>query len=255
MKEIKISIVNGSPKGSKGATYKMLKVLMELAEERSYEVNYIELAAKHITYCRGCYGCWLKTPGKCVILDDMNALLKSIRQSDYIFYASPLYVDNITGLMKNFFDRSIPMANPRFEKDKNGEALHFRRYPNEKTPKVVVISNCSFPENSHFDVLRLLFKRMARNMRTEVVAEIYRTQGPMLKSENILIKMLLAKYYSNLRKAYMEIFDSGKISVLTQKKISEPLVPIDSYYRKANEICVKEEVKAKARRKASESND
>ena len=181
----------------------------------------------------------------------MNGILKSMRNSDYIFYASPLYFDNITGLMKNFFDRCIPMSSHHFEKDNNGEAVYFRRYPNDKTPKLIAISNCNFPELSHFDLLKLIFRRMARSMRSEVIAEIYRTQGPMLTSENILVKMLLTKYYSSLRKAYMEIFDSGKISAATQKKLSSLIVPSESYYRKANETFSKEVVKEQARRKAS----
>ncbi len=48
-----------------------------------------------------------------------------------------------------------------------------------------MISNCGFPEQSHFQVLGLLTRRMARNYHTEFVGEIYRGAGALLQDEDL----------------------------------------------------------------------
>ena len=34
------------------------------------DTNFIDLSSLQIKNCMGCFGCWTKTPGKCVIRDD-----------------------------------------------------------------------------------------------------------------------------------------------------------------------------------------
>ena len=91
-------------------------------------------------------------------------------------------VDNVTGIMKNFTDRHLPIIDPYFEKDEAGEYRHRKRY--DTYPKIAVISNCAFPEQTHFQVMRLLIRRVARNIHSEVVGEIYRGGGHVLRSRN-----------------------------------------------------------------------
>ena len=172
---VKITIFNGSPRAENGNTHVMVEAFMKGAIQAGAEVENVFLSKKEINHCRGCFSCWLKTPGKCVINDDMAELLEKFVKSDVVVFATPLYVDNVTGIMKNFMDRIIPAGDPHFEKDRGGECVHVIR--SEKIPKLVVISNSGFPEQSHFQVLKLLFKRIARNMRTEVIGEIYRGGG------------------------------------------------------------------------------
>ncbi len=231
---IKISIINASPKGNKSATYKMLEPLFEVVKIKNYELNYIDLSTKKIKHCLGCFACWLKTPGRCVIKDDADAVWETTKYSDYIVYACPLYFDNLTGIMKNFLDRGNPISLPKLERDENGEGIHLKRFNDGKDVKVIAISNAGFPELSHFEPLSLIYRRMARNMKAELVGEIYRAQGPLLTSDAPELKMLLTPYYSTLKNAYLEIFEFGKISSETQKKLEQPIIPIETYYSIAN---------------------
>ena len=44
-------------------------------EGKSNEKNkYINLLNKNISNCIGCFGCWTKTPGKCIIRDDATEI-------------------------------------------------------------------------------------------------------------------------------------------------------------------------------------
>lgn len=111
--------------------------------------------------------------------------------SDIVGFATPLYVDNVTGVMKNFMDRLIPLGDPHWEKDEHGECRHVKRH--EKPTKIVASANCGFPEQSHFQVLRVLFKRIARNFHCELVAEIYRGGGALLRSPEPAFQPLIER--------------------------------------------------------------
>lgn len=230
---MKITIFNGSPRAEAGNTHVMVEAFMKGARKGGAEVENVFLAKKEINPCRGCFSCWLKTPGECVIKDDMAELLKKFAGSDVVVFATPLYVDNVTGIMKNFMDRLIPGGDPHFEKDEGGECAHIMR--SEKRVKLVVISNCGFPEQSHFQVLELLFKRVARNMRTEVIGEIYRGGGAILKDAPLILKPVISKYKKLLQKAGKEIVENQRLSKETRLKLEKPFMSDDRYIAGANE--------------------
>ncbi len=233
---MKITVFNGSPRGKKGNTHIMVEEFLKGAKEIGVEVENIFLTKKKIKPCLGCFDCWFKTPGKCIIKDDMDGLLSKFLSSDIVVFATPIYIDNLTGIMKNFMDRLIPVIDPRFEKDENGECRHKKRF--EKYPKIVVISNCGFPEQSHFQVLRLLFKRIARNFHSEIVAEIYRGGGWLLK-RSLVSKKLVLDYKKLLRRAGREIVENLKLSEETVSKLANPIVSVNEFIEFANKGCDK----------------
>jgi len=227
---MKITVFNGSPQAERGNTHVMVEAFLEGARAAGAETENIFLAHKTIHHCAGCYTCWLKTPGKCAIRDDMAELLPKLQGSNLVVFATPLYVDNVTGIMKNFMDRMIPVADPYFEKDAGGECRH---KTTGKVPRIMVISNCGFPEQSHFQVLRLLFRRIARNMSTELVGEIYRGGGAILKEKFVWMWLLIRRYKGLLRKAGGEVVKNGRISGKLQEELEKPLIPEEQYIKGA----------------------
>ncbi len=227
---MKITVFNGSPRAEQGNTDVMVQAFLEGAREAGAETEVIYLAHKKIHPCTGCYTCWLRTPGQCAIRDDMTELLPKVRDCDLVVFATPVYVDNVTGIMKNFMDRLIPDADPYFAKDPNGECRH---KIHGKTPKMMVISNCGFPEQSHFQVLRLLFRRIARNMSSELVGEIYRGGGAILGDKAILLAPRLRRYKDLLRQAGTEVVLAGKLSAELQQALEKPLVSDEQYIKGA----------------------
>jgi multimeric flavodoxin WrbA len=230
---MKITAFNGSPRGRKGNTHIMVEEFLNGAREAGAETENIFLVEKEIKHCLGCFQCWTKTPGQCVLKDDMAELLSKFISSDIVVFATPLYVDNVTGIMKNFMDRIVPLADPRFEKDEGGECRHLSRF--EKHPRIVVISNCGFPEQSHFQVLKLLFKRVARNMGSEVIAGIYRGGGELLGNPLLILKPLIWKYKQLLRQAGREVVENLKLSAETSAQLEAPIVPEEQYIKGAND--------------------
>ena len=48
----------------------------------------IDLSQMKISSCMGCFGCWIKTPGKCVIRDDAISVYPLIAQADSVIYVT-----------------------------------------------------------------------------------------------------------------------------------------------------------------------
>ncbi len=230
---MKITVFNGSPKAEKGNTQVMVEAFADGAKAAGAEVETVFLSHKKFSGCVGCFACWLKTPGKCIFDDDVPEMLEKIKSSGLVIFATPLYVDNVTGLMKNFMDRLIPIAEPHIETDGSGEARHIIK---RKLPKIGVISNCGFPEQSHFQVLHLLFSRIARNAGSEVVCEIYRGGGAILKDAPLILKLVVWKYKNLLHKAGREVVEDGKLSEELKARLEKPLIPAAQYIAAANKI-------------------
>lgn len=229
---MRITIFNGSPRMERGNTCRMTAAFTEGAVAAGAEVQQVLLAKKTIRPCLGCFGCWTKRPGECMQQDDMRELLPLVAASDLVIFATPLYVDNVTGIMKVFMDRLIPLVSPYFEQDPEGEYRHQRRL--EKIPRLGVIANCGLPEQSQFQVLRLLLPRVARNLQSELVVEIYRAEGELLGSKSLVLRPFLNRYWKLLRRAGEEVARDGRLSEQTQHALEKPLVPPHLYMRGAN---------------------
>jgi len=199
---MRITVFNGSPRGQKGNTHKMVAGFLKGTEDAGAQTENIFLVQKKIHYCMGCFSCWNKTPGKCAIKDDMEDLLEKYINSDIVVYASPIYVGSVTEILKNFIDRSIiPLYDPHLENNENGICRHVGRF--KIYPKMVLISNCGFPEQNYFDYFRSIFKyfEFMDTKNDIIIAEIYRGEGELLKVENAFLKPLLDNYNQLLRKA------------------------------------------------------
>ncbi len=235
---MKITIFNGSPRAERGNTHFMVTEFAKGAQEAGAEVENIFLAGKEIKPCNACYACWMETPGECTTQDDMEGLFQKVISSDVLGFATPLYVDNVSGLMKNFMDRLIPLADPHFARDENGESRHPRKY--DKPNQIIVISSCGFPEQSHFQVLRVLFRRMARNFSAKLAAEIYRGGGGILQSHDPSFQPYLESYKQLLQTAGKEVVLNSNLSEDTMAQLEKPLIPmpnfVDEYRKRANKM-------------------
>lgn len=78
-------------------------------------------------YCIGCFGCWLKTPGKCVIKDEYQMMGEKLSKVDELLIISKATFGSYSSSVKNVLDRSISYVSPYFVIRK-GEMHHKERY-------------------------------------------------------------------------------------------------------------------------------
>lgn len=229
---MKILAINGSPKGQYGNTEVLLKPFLEGCMEAGAEVETIYLKDKNIEHCSGCFTCWTKTPGKCIHKDDMEELLDKISQADIMVYATPLYYYTVTGLMKDFMDRMLPLV----KKDiiKVGETYqHPKRLTKEIPQKHVLISNCGFPGEYNFSGLLETFKVMTKG---NLAAAILCGQGGILGSvnKNEMLKKMYTPFLRALGSAGNEVVNLGYIKPETQVIIDKDVIDSEIYVKNAN---------------------
>ena len=87
---MKVLVLNGSPKGEKSNTLNITKAFLD-GFSADTEVEYITVKKETIKPCMGCFSCWSRTPGKCVIKDDMQKIYEKINSADIIIESFPLY--------------------------------------------------------------------------------------------------------------------------------------------------------------------
>jgi multimeric flavodoxin WrbA len=94
-------LISGSPRNGNTDF-----VLSRVAEGMKGEHELIFLRDHHIGFCKGCLACY--STGKCLQKDDMKSLFEKMVNADSLIIGSPLYYGNVSALMKNFIDRTIP---------------------------------------------------------------------------------------------------------------------------------------------------
>ena len=103
--------INGSNR--KKNSYSVLKELM------SEEDVLVSLSDLQIQYCLGCCKCMKELPNYCVIKDDMKILYDNLLKAEKIIIMTPIYMNQITGILKNMIDRLNPLCCHELLKNKN----------------------------------------------------------------------------------------------------------------------------------------
>lgn len=91
--------------------------------------------------CIGCFGCWIKTPGKCVIHDGYEGTGIDMGKCTELILISQCYYGSVSPFVKTVQDRAISYIHPDFVLRK-GEMHHKRRYKN-----VISLSAYFYGEN------------------------------------------------------------------------------------------------------------
>lgn len=126
-------------------------------------VKYIDLSSLRIANCMGCFGCWTKTPGRCVIRDDATRVYPYIAASDTVLYVSRLCYGGYDSVMKTMLERAIPVQQA-FIRIHKGETHHVQRAVMMKKATILAYGDIS-PEEQ--DIFRQLIARNAINMSFE----------------------------------------------------------------------------------------
>ncbi|NVM35453.1 MAG: NAD(P)H-dependent oxidoreductase [Candidatus Lokiarchaeota archaeon] len=219
----KIVVFDGGPRNNKfSKTSFMVNNFIEGAKEAGANVEYFKLNDYNIHDCSGCYSCFTKAPGECIYKDDMTMLRKKYREADLVVFASPLYVFNVTGILKRFLDRLLPILKPYMVFNKQGSVYHPDRYPELGKQGFIVFSASGFPDlEDNFDGLRGMFNVLdTHSENMYMMGEFYMTAAETLVQPIGINRK--NKIQIVCKKAGVQVVKEGKIDTELMQKVIYP---------------------------------
>jgi multimeric flavodoxin WrbA len=230
---MKVMAINSSPNMDEGNTAAILSPFTEGMEEAGAEVETLYTKKLKIKPCQGEFNCWLKTPGKCFQKDDMEGILPALDEANIWVLATPLYVDGMSGPMKNFIDRIIPLAEPFIEL-RDDHCRHPQRGEHGEGKKVVLVSTCGFWERDNFDALVGHVEAICRNLNGQFAGALLRPHGGALR-RMLEMGAGIEDVIEAARDAGRQLIREGRMAEETLETISRELLSREDYLSIANE--------------------
>jgi multimeric flavodoxin WrbA len=230
---MKVLAFNSSPSKDKGRTALILNPFLEGMKEAGAEVELFYTKDLNIKPCQGEFTCWLKTPGKCFQQDDMQMLYPKLL-ADVIVHASPIYVDGISGTLKNLIERCIPVVEPFLEL-RDGHCRHpLRVKTGNNAGKVVLVSTCGFWEMDNFEPAVFHMKAACKNMNRTFAGALVR---PCAHTFQAMIAMggPVKDIIEAAKEAGRQLVRDGEMSEETLNIISRELMPLEPFLQMANQ--------------------
>ncbi|RJO63751.1 MAG: flavodoxin family protein, partial [Candidatus Omnitrophota bacterium] len=100
-----VLLLSASPHKEKSSTFLLAKEALRGLKEEGATSETLHLDDFEVFFCKHCEACH-KRILRCSIKDGVQTLLEKMLNADGILFASPNYINQVTGSMKTLFDRS-----------------------------------------------------------------------------------------------------------------------------------------------------
>ena len=139
----------------------VLSVLSEVLKADGEEIQTIHLRELNLAHCLGCFGCWIKTPGRCVEDDAGRQVARAFMQSDTAVLFTPVTFGGYSPDLKRMADHFIQLLSPYFRMD-HGEVHHPARYAHR--PRFMAVGVQRRPSAHEAQIFKTLAGRNAINL-------------------------------------------------------------------------------------------
>ena len=219
---MKILIFNGSPKKEKSDTMHITRAFLDgMNDFAPQKVQIVEVADRHIEFCRGCFACKYNG-GQCVIDDDMREILEQMLGSDLLLFSYPLYCYGMPAGLKNLIDRTLPLSSMAMEA-MNGRYVHVGQR-NYSHLRYLMICGCGFPNSKkNFEPAVRQFELLFPNNHTILTVP----ESPMFNAPEAAV--VTAPRLELVRKAGRQYAETGKIDAAILTEIGSPMIPEETY--------------------------
>jgi hypothetical protein len=153
-----------------------LAALRAALADRGYDVEVVDCRTADVIPCTGCSSCGLRTPGACVVKDDMQGVLRKLVASDVLVLATPVRFGSYCAELKKVVDRFQPLMVPIYVL-RDGE-MHFQgRYDLPALFGVGLVRDSGGSDGAataeEADAFRFLIERLAVNIDTKYAAAAF----------------------------------------------------------------------------------
>ncbi len=230
---MKILAINGSYRGDQGHVGFLIDRLFQGATTAGVECQVATLAKLKINRCLACDECHTAEHYlKCLYADKDNVadVFAKIAAADLIIYATPVYVFGVSGLLKTFLDRFYSTSDVNQLRVTQSK-LFFHHVDERVCSKpfvsLVVCDNldAEMPRNASE-----YFRLFARFMDAPHIGELIRSGGRLFGYGR---DPQAVKRFPKIRDVYVayeqaghELALNGRISVATQSKANQEIIPV-----------------------------
>lgn len=218
---MKLLLINASPRGEKSNTLNISRAFINGFPDY-WEKEEISLKDLEINHCLGCFSCWGKTAGQCVIRDDMDMLRLKFSLADVIVESFPLYFFGMPSKLKAMTDRCLPLMKAYGGSlDLTGSNLfHKLRDESMEKKKLVVISSCGYADAEN--MYPSLVKQYDLICGEGKYTKIFCPQGELFFSG--MAQRQRTAYLKTVTEAGAEFFENGAVTEATYEKLKKPLL-------------------------------
>ncbi|PKP33088.1 MAG: flavodoxin family protein [Bacteroidetes bacterium HGW-Bacteroidetes-17] len=164
---MKTILIDCNPDKADIVSENMVKRTEQIFKNQGQNTQRINIRDLDIRFCFGCWDCWVKTPGKCTIKDEMHLIHQAVINADHVIFLSPLKMGFITTEMKKIQERLIPMLLPNID-IVEGEFHHKKRYEKYPGLSLLMLREINTTDED-IKINQDIFKRFALNFRSEVL--------------------------------------------------------------------------------------
>ncbi len=217
---MKILAINSSHRGKNGFTQVLIDQIKDGAIAAKADFETVILADHKLNQCLGCEVCHTeKSYLKCVYdnKDDVKTILQKMAGANIIIYATPIYVFNMSALMKKFIDRLNSTSDiNKIQVSKTGLFFHHIDVDICSKP-FVLLTTCGNIEDETSKNVVSYFKTFSKFMDAPMVGTLVRKSSSLLQHKDEKTFTKKAIVLDAFREAGKELATVGKISSKTQK--------------------------------------
>jgi multimeric flavodoxin WrbA len=229
---MRIVAVNSSHRGNKGFTRFFIDRVLQGASEAGADCEVITLAKLKINRCLSCYRCQTGEPHLVCVYndkDDVRMIFDKMSSVDIIIFATPVYLMNMTGLLKTLLDRMYSTMDINDARLSSG-LIHHHINPAISSKPFVILVVCSNLEDETWKNVTSYFRTYAKFMETRQVGSLVRNASLLFDYAN---NPALGKDFPKIFKvckayeqAGRELATLGYIQHRTQRKANQEVVPL-----------------------------
>ena len=138
----------------------VLQMLADDLTAAGFELEVFELRKLDIAPCQGCFGCWLRSPGECLIEDASKDVVRALVRADLLIFLTPVTFGGYSSELKKVLDRAICFVSPFFVKIQ-GRTHHRARY--ERSPRLLGLGITKNMDSESAELFESLVERNAVN--------------------------------------------------------------------------------------------
>lgn len=222
----KVVSINASPRLDQGHTGLILEPFLDGLKEKGAEMDLFYASQLEVKPCScGHLYCWHRTPGECIYKDSMLQLYASVKKAQILVFGSPVY-SPMPGDLQNIINRFVALLDPKLAYRDGRTRARLRA--DVQLEKVVLIAGTGWWERENANLLELVIREFAENAGIDFSGSIIRPHVYFMHNDDGITtdgKEVL----SAIRRAAIELIETGKFNPDTLDAISRPLVSRELY--------------------------